>query len=98
MGLIIAVVVSGANIQDRDGAKLVFQKIKAKIKRPAARDLASLETCASSGRMVPMQENSSIGYWTNAVGNSRFKEAPKAGRKVLWCGRGYGSWNGLLRG
>ena len=33
MGLIIAVVVSGANIQDRDGAKLVFQKIKDKIKR-----------------------------------------------------------------
>ena len=33
MGLIIAVVVSGANVQDRAGAKLVLEKIKSKIKR-----------------------------------------------------------------
>ena len=33
MGLIIAVVVSAANLQDRDGAKLVLGKIKDSIKR-----------------------------------------------------------------
>ena len=33
MGLIIAVVISAANVQDRDGAKLVLQKIKNCMKR-----------------------------------------------------------------
>lgn len=33
MGLIIAVVVSAASVQDRDGAKLVLQKIKDTIER-----------------------------------------------------------------
>jgi putative transposase len=33
MGLIIAVVVSAASIQDRDGAKLVLEKIKGTIQR-----------------------------------------------------------------
>ena len=33
MGLIIAVVVSGANVLNRDGAKLVRNKITGKIKR-----------------------------------------------------------------
>jgi len=28
MGLIIGVVVTGANVQDRDGAKLIFNHIK----------------------------------------------------------------------
>ncbi len=33
MGLIIAVVGCGANVQDREGAKAVFKKIKGSIKR-----------------------------------------------------------------
>ncbi len=33
MGLIIAVVVSAASVQDRNGAKLVFKKIKDSIER-----------------------------------------------------------------
>lgn len=33
MGLVIAVVVTAANVQDRDGAKLVFNLIKDKIQR-----------------------------------------------------------------
>ena len=33
MGLIIAVVVTGANVQDRDGAKLIFNRINNGIKR-----------------------------------------------------------------
>ena len=33
IGLVLAVVVHAANIQDRDGAKLVFEKIKGKFSR-----------------------------------------------------------------
>lgn len=33
MGLVLAVVVHAANIQDRDGAKFVFEKVKARLPR-----------------------------------------------------------------
>lgn len=33
MRLIIALAVTGANVQDRDGAKLIFNRIKSGIKR-----------------------------------------------------------------
>ncbi len=33
MGLLLAVVVTAASVQDRDGAKLVLKKVKAKISR-----------------------------------------------------------------
>jgi putative transposase len=33
LGLILAVVVHAADVQDRDGAKLVFKKLKGRFKR-----------------------------------------------------------------
>ena len=97
MGLIIAVLVSAASVQDRDGAKLVLLKIKETIQRLRLRG-AMLTLRQHAFRWADGAYAGELIEWVNDECGRKLEIKGQKQRKGLWFVRGYGLSKGRSLG
>jgi transposase len=89
LGLLLLVVVTAANVQDRNGASCYWRLWQ-----------NSSGACACSGPMARMRANWNLGraaYGSGASSGWRLSASPKD-KKALWCYPGAGGWSAPLPG
>jgi transposase len=82
LGLVVAAVVHAADLPDRDGVKLVLEKLVGRV--PRRKKILAEGTYHGGSRSGPRK--SAVGFWS-------WSSAPR-GRRSSRFGRGAGSWSG----